>query len=161
MAAPASEDLRELERLLTVARETNDTLTEAVLMDELGCGHNDLTAMLDTLREHGKAVQESPGEWVAGDGEPAQAESERVKVHLVENEPEGDDAAAIERAPVDALEPITPQWTGLVPPFITPADVRLTRAMVAALDPAALGALIQAGLEGVEDGAVFRIEVMP
>lgn len=158
MSAPATEDLRELSRLLIVASEAGDVVTTAVLQDELGVGRTDLMRMLDTLREHGGATEVAPDEWSAGAGEEAQAEADApVRVATAEVADEVDELAPTGHTMLDAG---SGQFYQQIGPVLT-SHVRLSRGMVAALEPDALGKLIQAGIDDVGDGLVFRFEVTP
>lgn len=148
MATPATEDLRELERLLVIEAERGATVTEAHLREELGVGHDDLRELLSTLCEVGKAVEEAPGEWTGGDGVPAAQEAPRVVVKAGEPE-EVDGPPAVRSSGL-------PGW-GLEPP----AQVRLSRGMIEALGAEALGALIKAGISDTVEGGTFRLEVTP
>lgn len=159
MAMPATEDLRELERLLLVAQETGETMGVARLSDELGVGHNDLLEMLGTLREVGKAHEETPGEWIRGYGVvPDDGAPEGGRVEVSGGDPGEVDGPPARGVEVDAVGQAFGGEFFAVP---AAAQVRLTRAMVDALEPAALGALIAAGVSGVADGEVFRFEVTP
>ena len=140
MSAPASEDLRELERLLDIGREVGAAVSIASLREDLGVGHDDLQTMLDVLREHGKAVEESPGAWIGGDGAPPAPAP--VEVTL----PQGYDPEHGEIRDARELDE---------PPAI--ASVRLTRGMVAALEPDALGKLIQAGIADAAGAFILEI----
>lgn len=162
MSAPADGDLRECERLLTVAAEEGVAVSEAWLQDELGVGRTDLMRMLDTLREHGKAVEVAPGEWGQGDG-PAAAEEAAVAPVVVQtadvDEPEAGVALDDPRpTSFEGAQEYIAEHLRSAPPA---SHVRLSRGMVAALEPDALGKLIRAGIDDVGDGLVFRFEVTP
>lgn len=156
MSAPAGEVVRELERDLLVASESGETRTFAELQDTYGLGHEDLAAALDTLREHGKAVEAAPGEWRGpmadelGSGPPAGAGESAdgagpVVVSVGEGEPED------ERPPARWLSE-----SAQVQP-----TVRLTMAIADALEPQSLGALVKAGIEEARgDGVPFWLEVV-
>lgn len=162
MSAPAGEDLRELERLLTVAADEGVSAAEAYLQDELGVGRTDLMRMLDTLREHGKAVEVAPGEWGQGDG-PAAAEEAAVAPVVVQtaevDEPEA--GVALDDPRLTSFEGAQEYIAEHLQSARAASHVRLSRGMVAALEPDALGKLIQAGIDDVGDGLVFRFEVTP
>lgn len=153
MAGAATEDLRELARLLLIASEQGETCTTAALQDELGAGHDDLMGMLNTLREHGQAVEAAPGEWRGPMADEvdrvAAAEAPRVGVHIDDGDAEQSPAAT-----GSAFAVRGPMVNG-------EATVRITRAIADALEDGALGALVKAGLAGVEDGELFVMEVLP
>jgi hypothetical protein len=156
MAAPASEDLRELERLLTVAAETDDRVTVAQVREEFEVGHNDAMGMLNTLREHGKAVEVAPGEWQGPsldelDGAQQGPGPVVVRTPDPPDQLEEDEQAAPREAP---------QWGTAFAGGSEPT-VRLTMAIAEALDAEAIGKLVKAAIEGVEDGEVFVLEVTP
>lgn len=156
MAAPATEELRELARELTIAAEQGETRRFDELREQLGMGHEDLEQALGTLREHGQAVEASPGEWrgplmdeLEG-GRPAGADDdERVRVSV----PDASEAGEEE-------EPA--QAGGAALDFLAPGDatVRLNRAIADALDDESLGKIVKAGLAGSGD-EVFVLEVLP
>lgn len=170
MAAPASEDLRELERDLELAAERGETVTRAEVQEKYGAGAGDVDEMLNVLREHGKAFEVAPGEWRG----PTLAELEEARAAVVEpprvkvSVPDGDgdvdpDFAARAERLSDAITRrrllgATGERVAMVAGEPT---VRLTRAIAAALDADALGKVVQAALDGLEDGEVFVLEVTP
>lgn len=153
MSAPASEDLRELERLLANASDSGETVSLNAMREEFPDWPRDgLLGALGTLREHGKAVEDAPGEWRGPSSEDA-SEAPRVAVS-VSDEPEEEDA----RPPARAVMGVTGERVAMVSGEPT---VRLTRSIAEALDSDALGKVVQAALNGLEDGEVFVLEVTP
>lgn len=152
MAAPASEDLREAARLLQIAGETGEPVSFATLQGELGVGHDDLSSILATLAEHGKAEEVAPGEWSAPDTAtlPAPADDGRVRVRVSESD-EPDEPGAGAEADEFAFGRVLSQ-----------PSVRLTMAIAAALDAAALGQIVKAGIEDAASrDEPFTMEVLP
>jgi hypothetical protein len=157
MAAPASEDLRELERVLTAAAERGESCSVGGLREEMDVGTAELSAMLDTLREHGKAVEEAPGEWrgpLMDEIDAAAPAAEPLRVVVNADVPE---AREVEEIPIPRGRT---EWTTMGYEQGSQPTVRLTRAIAEALDADALGKLVKAGLEDVGDG-VFVLEVTP
>lgn len=158
MAAPATEEVRELERLLVIASDLGEARSFASLREELGIGHEDLEAALGVLREHGKAQELTPGEWSGPDGDALEpehvAEADRVVVSVPESDSESDT-----RAPADAASQ-SPPGPGVLSWEPT---VRLTMAIAQSLDAQALGALVKAGIDDAATrfGEVFVLEVLP
>lgn len=162
MAEPASEDLRELERLLVIAADSGETRSVAGLQEELGMGRSDLMGALDVLREHGKAITVAPDEW-SGPGvedmPPESADAGPVRVSVSDDEDGGERAVEYFRRQDGQLEPLPDgearRWhtIGAAGP-----TVRLTRAIADALDPEAIGKIVKAGLESA-DGDRFILEV--
>lgn len=166
MSAPASSDLRELERELLMAAERGETLSIAEMQEIAGAGHDDLMAMLDTLREHGKAVEDAPGDWrgplqdeldaiAAADRKP-----DPVRVSVPDHESENGGGRAAELAELAGrqrieTEPAPAEWFGPDP------TVRLTRSIAEALDAEALGKVVQAALQGLDDSEPFLLEILP
>lgn len=159
MSAPAGETLRELERELLIASEQGETRAFGDLQGQLGVGHGQLEEALDTLREHGKAVEAAPGEWRGPmadelgegpvNGSQPEAEEPRVEVH-VGGEDEPGAISAVDGSRVEFYPPPADQPT-----------VRLTFAIADALEPASLGALVKAGIsEAKEHGEPFWLEVV-
>jgi hypothetical protein len=129
MSAPATEDLRELERLLLVAAETDETRGVEGLCEELGIVPSVMAGLLDELREHGKAIEAAPGEWRG----PMQDELDEVDV---EPEPPRVVVSSMEAVSggVEAQE-VAPWRRSAVDSV--PPHVRLTMGIAHALDPAA------------------------
>lgn len=154
MSAPASEDLRELERLLLVAREQGESIEFAQLREELQIGHDDLMTALSTLSEHGKAHEEAPGFWTGG------ADEDRgpvvVSVAAPADEPDGSEAAAVALDRLDRREaPALAEYATAGP------TIRLTVAVANALDAESLGKLVKAGIdEAVAEHRDFTLEVV-
>lgn len=159
MAAPATEEVRELERLLVIASDLGEARSFASLREELGIGHEDLEAALGVLREHGKAQELTPGEWSGPDGDALEpehvAEAERVVVSV-----SGPDGESVEddRAPLGRAEVSVQTGSWAIEP-----TVRLTMAIAQSLDAQALGALVKAGIDdaATREGEVFVLEVLP
>lgn len=152
MASPASEDLRELARLLEIAADTGDRVTLAQVREEFGVGHEDALALLGELRANGKAIEVAPGEWEA----PSGIEGVTMPVDESVAEP----ARVVVSTP--DLEP--PPARGAQGVFVGgPAvpTVRLTMAVAEALNAEALGQVVKAALGGLEDGEAFYLEVAP
>lgn len=160
MATPATEDLRELERLLAEAGDLGRTRSFESLREELGLGHNDLTEAIDTLREVGKAVEVAPGEWSGPNGdESGEPEPLRVSVPEVAESERLDAAAAALRRRDGGQAYEAAVASGLIGGPET--TVRLTRAIADELDAAALGQIVKAGLKGVDATVPFVLEVQP
>lgn len=160
---PAGPDLRELERLLVVAAETGETMTRARVQDEFQVGAGDADGMLSALREHGKAVEVAPGEWrgpTQDELDRAPAEPERVVVDVPDENGDGagtDDVMAQLQAGGRGGG-----WTGArVAQVLGEPTVRLTRGIAEALDAEAVGKLVKAALDGLEEGEIFVLEVTP
>lgn len=171
MSAPATEDLRELARELELAAERGVSLTFSVMQEQFGLGHHDLEVSLDLLREHGQAVEESPGEWrgptmdeldtAAKTGTTPAADDGRVRVRVDEGDAAQDEAATAGR---DRLREMDGQrapaassgWIGEA--TAAGPDVRLTRGIAEKMGDEALGQLVKAGLEDA-DGDTFVLEV--
>jgi hypothetical protein len=157
VSAPAGEDLRELERELTVAAESGEPMTLAAVQESLGVGHDDAVGALETLREHGKAVEVAPGEWSG----PTQDELDAAAASSVEATPrvvvradvpeEAEDVPRRARAPAGAEGILT----------LAEPTVRLTMAIAEALDADAIGKLVKAAIAGTEAGEVFILEITP
>lgn len=146
MAAPASEDLRELSRLLVIAGETGEPREFATLQGELGLGHDDLAGALNTLRENGKAEELAPGMWTA----PLEADSPAPRGPLRVVAPTPGEVAEGEPATVAA--------TG-GPAY---SEVRLTMGIAQTLAAEVLGQLVKSGIdEAAENGCGFVFEVAP
>lgn len=151
MSAPATDDLRELARLLVVAAETGEPREFASLQEELALGHDDMAVALDSLREHGQAQELAPGMWSGPDGE-SRLPNPAPRLTVAAPTPEDDDDE-------DAAE------FGELPRGSTSlleagATVRLTVGVAAALDAPALGAIVQAGIsEAHEQGLPFVLVV--
>lgn len=161
MSAPADEMVRELERVLAEAGELGQARTVTELREEVGVGHDDLTAALDVLREHGKAQEVAPGEWSGPDGgEEMPGEPEPLRVSV----PDDGAAAAwealrrLDGANTHEVAEPGPAHAGFA---LGGANVRLTRAIADELDAAALGQIVKAGLKGVAAKAEFVLEVLP
>lgn len=150
MSAPASEDLRELERLLVVAAETGEPREFASLREELAIGHDDMQKALDTLREHGKAQEVAPGMWSGPEAGAVSVPPAPVVVSAPEPEPLADlDEGYADAATREAMR------------FDVAPTVRLTVAIANALDPDALGKLVKAGIEEASAaGETFTLEVV-
>lgn len=157
VSAPASEDLRELERLLLVASESGESREFGTLREELAMGHDDLTEALSTLREHGKAHEEAPGYWTGGSDE---ASTGPVVVSVPDPVDEADDlrsAAALERFDRGRGGGAFTSESAAV----AGATIRLTVAVANALDAESLGKLVKAGIaEAVEQEQPFTMEVL-
>jgi hypothetical protein len=162
VSAPAGEDLRELERELTVAAEQGETREFGRLREEFGVGTQELQAMLDALREHGKAVEEAPGEWrgpTLDEVDSAPVESPRVMVSADVPEDEGGmvpaDGRIIERHGHGGLPAAMFAGQQADP------NVRLTMAIAEALEAEALGQLVKAAIAGLPEHESFILEITP
>lgn len=157
VSAPATEDLRELERLLVVAAETGESREFGTLREELAMGHDDLTQALNVLREHGKAHEESPGCWTGGSDDAGGPVVVSVPDPAEPHEENGG-AAALERFDRARGEPrpFTSESAA-----VAGATIRLTVAVANALDAESLGKLVKAGIsEAVEQELPFTMEVL-
>lgn len=147
MAAPATEDLRELERLLLIAADGGSELTVSAVQEAFSASHEAAAEMLGTLREHGKAIEVVPGGWrgpLASEGTSLEpAEPQRVQV-----------TAAPADDPELSAEPPQGYW-GVGP------TVRITRAIAENMTDVSLGQLVQAGLKSVGEDETFEMEVIP
>lgn len=153
MASPATSDLRELERALRLATDQGATREFASLREEFEVGHDDMEAMLDLLRTHGKAVEDAPGEWRAPyDDEGVDDDDPEVEAGLRVSA-ETDESAQ----PAAAAQPGEAQRWGFAGAMLP--HVRLTRSIAAALEAEALGRLVLAGIADTD--GVFVLEVVP
>lgn len=171
MAAPASEEVRELERLLVIAADSGEPVAFAKLQEELGMGHGDLEAALDVLRAHGKASEVAPGEWSGGEGlsavEADEGEPEPVRVSVGEGEGEAPATADEIAARAEALaardgapaEHLAQGWGSIG----AEPTVRLTFAIASTLTAEVLGALVKAGIDdaATREDETFVLEVVP
>lgn len=149
--------LMTIETTLVERTDSNRNVSLTELRESLGIGHEDLVATLDTLREAGKAVEESPGEWRAPyhDELPEGVGTSRAPAAPAEVAAE-DDAAGVR-------EPPHPPRRG--PAAVDAPDavrVQLPLAVAKALDKPALGGIVDAGIaEAERDGVPFVFEVTP
>lgn len=152
MAEPAHEMSRELVNLLTRAADSGGPVSLAAMQEELGVGHDDLSVMLDQLREQGIAAEVAPGEWSQAVGTPAPA-AERAQA-------ESPDGRVTVTVP-DASDGEPEIGSGVTfSPYVDP-DVRLTRAIAEKLSDEALGQLVKAGLEDAGTDGPFLLEITP
>lgn len=167
MSAPATEDVRELERLLVIAADSGEPVSFAKLQEELGLGHADLRASLDVLREHGKASEVTPGEWSGGEGlsaVEAEGDPEPVRVSVGESEssPTADEIDSRAEALIarDGQPTELAQGWGSIGAEPT---VRLTFAIASTLSAEVLGALVKAGIDdaATREDETFVLEVVP
>jgi biotin operon repressor len=156
MSEPANEETRELGRTLLIAAESGQTRHLAELREEMGVSTAELSQMLDTLREHGQAVEVAPGEWrgpLADEVEAAAAPLEPVRVSVPAN---AEDNGEGRLSPPETFDPLRSGVQVFAP------TVRLTMAIANALEPEALGALVKAGIsESEERNETFVLEVLP
>lgn len=148
MAAPATEDLRELERLLLIAADGGSELTVSAVQEAFGASHEEAAGMLGTLREHGKAIEVVPGGWrgpLVSETPADLAEPARVQVAAPAPAAEDPDL------PAEASQ----GYWGVGP------TVRITRAIAENMTDVALGQLVQAGLKSVGEDETFEMEVIP
>lgn len=160
MSAPANEDIRELERLLVVAADLGEARSEASLREELGLGAHDLQSVLGLLREHGKAFEETPGEWRG----PLMDEGANAPVVVSVSDAVDPDAspAAMHAAALEAMAHRGPDMTALpfAPALSAGATVQLTPGVAAALSAEALGAVVKAGIdEAIAAGMPFVLRI--
>lgn len=164
MSAPASEDLRELERQLEMAAERGETMTINALRTEFdGSGSpatvDEVLEMLGTLRQHGKAIEEAPGEWRGPtlDELERMEEPARVTVTLPETPDGPPDPDEVRNGAGRALvRQLEQSFGGGVEP-----TVRITQAIAEQMTAEALGQLVAAGLKSVAEGETFLLEVLP
>jgi hypothetical protein len=137
------------------ATDAGETRTRADLQASCGIGASDMDAVLNTLRERSVASEVAPGEWelVADDVREARVAARAPAPATEEPEPEPA-AGAIEppRLPREFEPPESP--------LPVTSAVRITTAMLDALDDASLGALVRAGVVGA-GGQRFTFEVLP
>lgn len=159
--------LDDVRQRLIAAGEQGEMLTVAALREAIGIGHDDLTDVLNTLREAGDAVEGAPNEWrapyddelesraggeaAADDGSEEDADDERGAAALREH----DERARRRGQPLVA--PIAA--SGAAP---TTGEVVLTMAVAKALDPETIGKLVEAGInESSEADRAFVLRVEP
>lgn len=144
---------------MEVAADTSETRSVAGLRETHGIGHDDLIAVLDQLRQEGLAIEAAPGEWRGpfmdeqADASPARTaarreprEAEEPGMSLAQAERQAGALAVMERR-----EPVGEE-----------KRTTLSRGVAQALDAAALGALVKAGIdEAMEASVAFVFEVAP
>lgn len=133
------------------ASDVGETRTRAALQNEVGIGAGDLQGVLDELRQRGELTETAPGEYETLTEElRAERAAARAPASAAEEEPPPRARAAAARlaAPPSADDEMV--------------EVALSRGVAGALDEAALGKLIKAGLdESAEKQTGFRFEVAP
>lgn len=137
---------------LAQARDVSETRSFAELREATGLGHEDLTSVLEAMNAGGDVREETPGEYVLMHDDDIG----------VERESEVDDpGVSLEEAERRAAAgPMTPRRARRGETETAPRKVSLTRGVAAALDAAALGALVKAGIdEAAEQNATFVFEV--
>lgn len=155
MSAPATSDMREIERLLMVAAETGQNLTVTALMGEVpGVDVAGITATLQALREVGKAFEDAPGEWRGP------YEDEIAAVAAGEPEP-----IVVSVPAPETPDEGPPDWFGQSdnrrrPQVSAGPTVKLTPAIAAALSAESLGAVVKAGIDEADKAGIpFILEV--
>jgi hypothetical protein len=140
--------LGEVRTILARVGDENSTATIETLREEVGIGHDDLSEVLQALRERGQAVEDSPGEWRRPfDGE-------------LDGAPDGER----EMTEDDASEGPAPKRRDRAAPAVAAGDgeVVLTMAVAGALDAETIGKLVEAGIgEAKADGRAFVLRVSP
>lgn len=151
MSAPASEDLRELERMLVIAGETGEPRPFAELREELAFGHEAMVDALDVLRQHGKAEEVAPGLWSSMEGAPP-APAAKGPVLVSVSEPERQTMADV----LDGSDAEVSRGP------LAYGEVRLTMGIASSLSAEVLGQLVKSGIdEAAAAGGGFVLEVTP
>jgi len=145
----------EVKNKLVVAGEQGEMLSFDALRSEVGIGHEDLTDVLDALREAGDAVEGAPGEWRAPYEDEREARSAGAPAS--EADEDADDAEPpparrARRRPHDSDVVMNGE----------PGGVVLTMAVASALDAETIGKLVEAGIaEAKQNGQPFILRVEP
>lgn len=137
------------------ASDVGELRSRAALQEALGMGSGDLDRALDALRDRGAVSEVEPDGFRLGVEEPpGVAVPDRPGVpepgvSLAEAEARAKPRPAGRAVRVGDVE------------FERVATVTMPRAMIAALDANALGALLIAGIEAAPEGEAFVFEVTP
>lgn len=166
--------LDDVKNRLIVASEAGEMLSVAALRDEIGIGHDDLTSVLDALRESGDAVEGAPNEWRAPYDD--ERDAAPATESAAEQGDEDDEAAAAARRALDRRDrpareraaPTAREAIGALAedsPFtggVTKGGVVLTQKVAGALSSETIGELVKAGIsEAEEDQRAFVLRVEP
>lgn len=147
--------MEDVKHKLVVAGEQGEMLPFDALRSEVGIGHEDLTDVLDALREAGDAVEGAPGEWRPPYDDEREARSASAPASEAEEEGAGDGPPPARRArrrqhDSDAV------LNG------EPGGVVLTMAVASALDAETIGKLVEAGIaEAKQNDQPFVLRVEP
>lgn len=157
--------LGEVGNALDKARDQGETRDVTALREECGVGHDDLSDVLNALREQGLAVEAAPGEWRrpfdgetdvgagAEDAGPGAAEAalDRFDGRGEEDEPSAPASPGRRAHPTAAAAVAAGE-----------GEVRMTMAVAGALKPETMGELVAAGMEEAKEaGRAFVLRVEP
>lgn len=142
---------------LVEAGEQGKTVTEAEMREEFGIGHEDLTDVLNALREDGRAVNELPAEWRApredeteGEGEPDDdAAAEALDRFDGKDGARGEQTAEPERGSAGRSSVALSAGSG---------NIVLTKSVLAVMSDETIGKMVRAGVESA-DGDDFTLRV--
>jgi hypothetical protein len=131
--------------------DRGELASRAELQEAVGLGAGDLERALDSLRDRGLASEVEPDGYRYGEGEPSPAPAREVE------EP-GVSLAQAERA----AAVVEPPRRARARDESDEVLVQLPLAVAKALDAAALGGIVNAGIaEAEQDGVPFIFEVTP
>lgn len=126
-------------------------LSMGELRELTGLGHEDLTAVLDELREAGAAVEAAPGEWRG----PYEDEAGEAAARAAMDRRDGRDEELDEEDP--GPSPFREER-----PSEEASEVVLTTLIASALDSETIGKLVQAGInEASSERRAFVLRVLP
>lgn len=134
----------EVEAELARARDVSETRTLADLREATGAGHDDLTEVLDELREAGRISEVAPGEYLPFDSMAAAREGAAQRRQ--------NGAAEVPEPGVSLREAESARAART-----TVSRVVLPRAVAQSLDEAALGQIVKAGIDGADGDFTFEV----